>query len=391
MRVLHLTDSRNARIGSGVFIPPVQVGPQDGVNGWSTQVRHAQNTRRAQPGDEDAGPAPAAPPLGATAMASATLRPVDALPDWVPEAVRTYLDHTAGGQSLREIARRQGVHASTVLRQVRRFESRRDDPLIDRAIDRALGRAEDASAPVATAAPPDQSGLMAQARRLLPLLAQPGAVLAAAADMDRAVVLRDGEGEQERLAVLDRSVAEAFALRDWITCARPGRVARYTLSPEGRAMLRKLGADVPRPRPAAAREGDEDGRFRPHPESPVSVLARRRDGDGRAFLTPRQVAAADRLHEDFVVAGLGPGDTPDAPPPSARPAPAFGRLRAALDDLGPGLADVALRCVCWQEGVETAEHKLGWSARSGKIVLRIALDRLVLHYADLGEAGMLIG
>lgn len=64
---------------------------------------------------------------------------------------------------------------------------------------------------------------------------------------------------------------------------------------------------------------------------------------------------------------------------------------AALSDLGPGLGDVALRCCCFLEGLEQAEKRLGWSARSGKIVLRIALQRLKRHYDELGEGAALIG
>jgi len=52
---------------------------------------------------------------------------------------------------------------------------------------------------------------------------------------------------------------------------------------------------------------------------------------------------------------------------------------------------VALRCCCYLEGLETAEKKMGWSARSGKIVLRIALHRLKRHYERLGRDAGLIG
>jgi lambda repressor-like predicted transcriptional regulator len=58
------------------------------------------------------------------------------LPDWVPTGARLYLSHTAKGLSLRALARSNGCHASTVLRQVRRFENRRDDPLVDDALSR---------------------------------------------------------------------------------------------------------------------------------------------------------------------------------------------------------------------------------------------------------------
>ena len=74
------------------------------------------------------------------------------------------------------------------------------------------------------------------------------------------------------------------------------------------------------------------------------------------------------------------------------PERARGRVAHALKDLGPGLSDVVLRCCCYLEGLEAAEKKLGWSARSGKIVLRIALMRLKQHYDETtGPGGGLIG
>jgi hypothetical protein len=44
------------------------------------------------------------------------------------------------------------------------------------------------------------------------------------------------------------------------------------------------------------------------------------------------------------------------------------------------LADVAWRVLCLGEGLETAERALGWPSRAGKLVLTLALDRLVAHY-----------
>lgn len=355
---------------------------------------------------------------------TANLTRIRALPDWVPSAVRIYLAHTEGGRSLRDIARREGVHASTVLRQVRRFESRRDDPLVDCALGRlkgaeeeaapatrreapAAGPAADAASVLAGALPPDDRHLMDEARRLLPLMAQPGTMLVVAPDMEKAIVLRDAEAGGVRLAVLDRPVAEAFALREWIACCKAGRVSQYTLAAEGRGLLRQMGASAGRGRFGAGSADESETRFRPPPESPVAVLARRRDRDGRPFLDARLLAAAERLREDFEIAQMEPRSTQDwermlggardggppgsGPVPGATPAAARARVITALQVLGPGLGDMALRCCCWQEGLETAERHLGWSARSGKIVLRIALERLWRHYEELGEAGKLIG
>ena len=74
-------------------------------------------------------------PEGTKAMTHATgSRGIYGLPDWVPMAEQHYLFHTETGFSIRAPARIANCHASTILRQVRRYEQRRDDPLIDDAL-----------------------------------------------------------------------------------------------------------------------------------------------------------------------------------------------------------------------------------------------------------------
>jgi hypothetical protein len=63
-----------------------------------------------------------------------------------------------------------------------------------------------------------------------------------------------------------------------------------------------------------------------------------------------------------------------------RQAAARERFHAAVDHAGADLADVLWRVVCAGEGLPDAERALGWPARSGKLVLRIALDRLAGFY-----------
>ena len=140
-------------------------------------------------------------------------------------------------------------------------------------------------------------------------------------------------------------------------------------------------------------------------DSPLVALARRRDRDGQPFLADDLVRAGERLREDFELAQMGPrvgqnwerfltGGATSFTPDSgvgASTASARDRVARALDDLGPGLKDVTLRCCCYLEGLETAEKRLGWSARSGKIVLRIALQRLKRHYDSQASPDRLIG
>lgn len=370
----------------------------------------------------------------------ANLTPLSHLPDWVPHAVRLYLDHTGEGVSLREIARREGKAASTILRQVRRYEMRRDDPLVDEvlaALTEGQGGAltpdpEDAAAMNAQIRPSalslDEATIAREARRVLRRLAEPGAMMALAVDMENAVVLRQGaDGHVVQTAVLGRQVAQAFALKEWISCRKAGRIATYEMTAAGRAALKRLidaddrarmragmaeaqagfvGAGQTDCPVGAGADPDEDGARRRIRygaiESPVQVLARRRDQAGTAFLSPDLVAAAERLREDYELAQMGragrPWDPQVATAPGADPGLSPGqraardRVTLALRDLGPGLSDVALRVCCQLEGLEVAERRMGWAARSGKVVLRIALQRLRRHYEEsYGKAGPLIG
>tara|TARA_R110002049_G_scaffold141166_5_gene302720 strand:- start:391 stop:1494 length:1104 start_codon:yes stop_codon:yes gene_type:complete len=346
------------------------------------------------------------------------------VPGWVPRSVQNYIDHTEMGVPIRALARQQGCHASTILRQIRRVETLRDDPLVDGVL-KTLGGVPQgalcASAPLpearktsvddsGDASLPDSAELGAQSMRVLRRLCETGAVMAVAAEMEKAVIVRDGEdGQSMRTGVVDRNIAEAMALKGWIATRQAGRIARYHITSAGRGALSDMMA-----RDENARAGVEaktpgtSQRIRYGlPESPLAALARRRDRDGTRFLSREMVHAGERLREDFEMAQMAATLTRDwdgfmnhlrsgTVPQRATGARAIHiahrRVIAALQDMGPGLSDVALRCCCLLEGLETTEKVLGWSARSGKIVLRIALMRLHQHYAqNAGSAAAMIG
>jgi hypothetical protein len=129
-----------------------------------------------------------------------------------------------------------------------------------------------------------------------------------------------------------------------------------------------------------------------HAEEPLAWLAR------RGHISAVQLLAGTRLRGDFHLAHIGPRLTMrwDPQPASRRsgsgPEPSGGQLAArqrfdaAVAACGPGLSDVLWRVVCMGEGLGTAEQALGWPVRAGKLVLTLALDRLVGHYGlDISE------
>lgn len=339
-----------------------------------------------------------------------------------------YLAHTAYGAGIRKLAEATGAHPSTVTRAVQRIESRRDDPLFDRIVAEIEAvQAREAKAPVGDRAPAervptppmDEDELRRAAKRFLRRLSEPGAFLIIAPGAEKAGIFCAANEHRRPIALLPVTVAVEFLRQDWIRVVSRGSASvRYRITDIGRAFLKRAlleEQEARRPGMAEAQtpflsqhremgerlfadpETGEPGTLAVNlGESPIGWLARRKGPDGRPFLTPEEVDAAEKLRADFEAAQIGPsvaqdwrkfltpGDrlsgTPRSGSPAEGSAAARERVTKALAVLGPGLADVALRTCCFLEGLEGCERRLGWSARSGKVVLKLALQRLVEHY-----------
>jgi len=115
----------------------------------------------------------------------------------------------------------------------------------------------------------------------------------------------------------------------------------------------------------------------------------------RNLITRRQYDAGERLRSDWERAQLAPrvtmtwdgapvargrGGEGGKPNLSGSQIDAKRRFDGAVAAVGPGLADILWRIVCAGEGMRDAETALGWPARSGRLVLAFALDRIADHY-----------
>ena len=184
---------------------------------------------------------------------------------------------------------------------------------------------------------------------------------------------------------------------------------RWRPSPEG---LRWLSARMPMaPQMHKARQMreivDPDGlrrRIETTAESPLEWLAQRKDKDGKPFISATQFAAGERLRRDYEAGMRGPRVTAswdgassaserrrvrarpqDGLDVSERAMAARQRVHAALEAVGEELAAILLEVCCLSQGMEAAERRLGWPRRSGRLVLRIALQRLAEHYGMTRE------
>lgn len=121
-------------------------------------------------------------------------------------------------------------------------------------------------------------------------------------------------------------------------------------------------------------------------ESPLCWL------HARGHLTDRLLAAGERLRADYERARLAPSITMRWDPvriratvdsglsPTERQIAAKRRFDGAIGAAGKGLEDVLWRVVCAGDSLPAAEKALEWPSRSGKLVLRIALDRVADFY-----------
>lgn len=354
-----------------------------------------------------------------------------ALPDWLPQPIRVYLAHTEGGESIRALARAGGRHPSTVLRQIRRTETLRDDPLADSGLAR-LGRLfsgadSDRSAKFSkqdhlpmVSKSEDKARLARETLRVLTALIEPKTILVVADGVEDAVVVHDsGDNRPVRRAVLGRDLAEALVLRDLIAGSQTGRLARYQITAAGRAEARRLMAESESRRAVLSGAVDDPtlidattlfgpsnarsagARRSAGTDAPFQVLSRRRRADGEAWLPPELVAAANRFRETWELAQIDASQLRDwdrlvagrisanaggqGQGAAIRRLDAERSLNAAIHALGPDLAETVLRGVCHEEGMEEIEDRLDFPARSGKIVLRIALRTLARHYAAVGS------
>ena len=139
-----------------------------------------------------------------------------------------------------------------------------------------------------------------------------------------------------------------------------------------------------------ARGGDAKGKRRTVAvnlaESPLAWLHARGHLDDRLF------DAGERLRADYERAQLAPSVTMRWEPvriragvdvglsPTERQIAAKQRFHGAIAEAGRGLSDILWRVVCAGESLPDAEKVLAWPARSGKLVLRIALDRVAQFY-----------
>ena len=345
----------------------------------------------------------------------------------IKAAEALYIAHVVKGKSLRALARETGMNPSTVMRRVRKIEERREDPLIDQyftlydADTDSLQTLRKDGFPMAVESKMKTNCFTNKEElRILRRLSEKGALLVINQDLDKGVVLRSKTGnEPTRTAVVSKELAMRLTLKEWIKLDRKDKVSVYKITSVGLSALRRaVGSGMEEAQSqfghqhrewgarviAAGDEKPEKIRVNLR-ESPITILARKKDKNGKPFLTKELLAAGERLREDFELAQMGPRTTLNwdrfinGGAPSGHLAPGEGgssaaqrRLADALSALGAGLGDIALRTCCFLEGLETAEKRMGWSARSGKIVLRIALQRLKLHYEeDCGEQSKMIG
>lgn len=154
-------------------------------------------------------------------------------------------------------------------------------------------------------------------------------------------------------------------------------------------------ADAPR-KESAVRQAASNAPAQNDCESPLHWLSRRRDRQGRRFISEAQLAAGDRLRSDFTFGSMMPSVTSRWSPVGGKTSRSSGsdselelqdgqlrareRFRLALAAVGPEFSGILVDVCCHLKGLEDLERSAGWPQRSAKVVLLLALTALARHY-----------
>lgn len=240
-------------------------------------------------------------------------------------------------------------------------------------------------------------------QRALARLSAPGAVIALERGGPQFGVYVGAD--RRRRPVVRLSAAEVRALEADGAISRDEQGA-FRLSAAGAARVAREEADASESfaqqhRPVIDRSVIDAGGdivrvrgFDPHAH--MRKLSGLRGASGGSWLSEAELAAAQRLRDDWAASqtGLVRGSDWSAPPMGsrsrgpgnaqegamARRCDARRRVAEALDKLAPQLRRVVERVCLHEDGLEALERAEGWPARSGKLALKLGLAQLAASF-----------
>ncbi len=160
----------------------------------------------------------------------------------------------------------------------------------------------------------------------------------------------------------------------------------------------RAGSGAPHRKMVRETISGEDGVFRPasvnlNTRSVLRSLAQRLDKAGDPFLNAAELSAGEQFSKDYARANYGKTQTQNyaAAGSDRRRAntaedaiiaaiDSEKRITAAIDYVGPGLSRAVISICGKDMGLEEMERMEGWTRRSGRTVLKLALQRLSEFY-----------